>query len=422
MKKKVLLTAGAALAATLAVPVPVSAAPGSEAVELSFEGLEPLGDELVYEGWLIIDGAPESTGTFNIDADGNVVVINDIDVQNAEDASAFVLTLEPTVDPDPAPSSTHILAGDFENGVANLTLDHPAALGVDLTESSGSFIIATPTAEDPSADPLSGVWFLDPTLPPGERASLDLPVLPEGWVYEGWAVIDGVPLSTGRFTDPGAADDFSDFSGPNPGPNYPGEDFLVNAPSNLTFPTDLTGATIVISVEPAPDDSPAPFALKPLVGTATGDVAPALQELGAGPATITGVATIADEVGSRELTGEFADATGIDGSIARLYMAVFTRQPDAAGHAFWVEQAENGMTLPEIAEFFVSSPEFADLYDELDNAGFVDLLYLNVLDRAGEAGGVAFWNGQLDSGAMERGIVVLNFSESVEFKGLTGSS
>ena len=33
----------------------------------------------------------------------------------------------------------------------------------------------------------------------------------------------------------------------------------------ITPPTVLTGMTAVISVEPDPDDSPAPFALKPLV-------------------------------------------------------------------------------------------------------------------------------------------------------------
>ncbi len=425
MKKKLLLVAGATLASTLAVPVAASAAPASEAVSLSFEGLEPLGSELVYEGWLIIDGAPESTGTFNIDADGNVVVINDVDVENAKDSTAFVLTLEPAVDPDPAPSSTHILAGDFEDGVANLTLDHPAALGVDLTEAAGSFIVATPTTSA-TDDDRSGVWFLDPTLPAGERASLDLPTLPDGWEYEGWAVIDGVPVSTGRFVDPTGPDDFSDFSGPDPAPNYPGEDFIQNAPDGVTFPTDLTGATIVISVEPAPDDTPAPFALKPLVAEVPeGFEIGASQTLGAGPATITGVATLAGaaaEVGSRELTGDFADASGIEGSVARLYMAVFTRQPDAAGHAYWVEQAESGMTLPEIAAFFVSSPEFAELYDELDNAGFVDLLYVNVLDRGGDADGVEFWNDELDTEARDRANVLLNFSESVEFKAITKTS
>ena len=418
MKKRLLLAAGALLASTVAAPVAVSAEPGSEAVSLSFEGLDPLGAELVYEGWLIIDGAPESTGTFNIDADGNVVVINDVDVANAEAATTFVLTLEPAVDPDPAPSATHILAGDFEDGVASLTLDHPAALGVDLGQASGSFIVATPTTPETNDD-RSGVWFLDPT---GPAPSLDLPTLPEGWAYEGWAVIDGVPVSTGRFLSASGSDDFSGFSGPNDGPPFPGEDFIQNAPDGLTFPTDLSGATIVISVEPTPDDTPAPFALKPLVAEVPADLAVGTpHELGQGPATITGVATLTDS-DTRVLTGDFADASGIEGSVARLYVAVFNRQPDAGGHAYWVAQAADGMSLVDMAAFFVSSPEFADTYDSLDNAGFVDLIYQNVLGRDGDAGGVAFWNEQLDSGAMSRAVVVLNFSESAEFKTVTETS
>jgi len=94
-----------------------------------------------------------------------------------------------------------------------------------------------------------------------------------GWVYEGWAVIDGIPVSTGTFTNPAAADNFNGFSGTADGPNYPGEDFIENAPEGLTFPTDLTGATIVVSVEPDADNSPAPFALKPLVAEVPADTA-----------------------------------------------------------------------------------------------------------------------------------------------------
>jgi hypothetical protein len=49
------------------------------------------------------------------------------------------------------------------------------------------------------------------------------------------------------------------------GPPFPGEDFLVNAPAGLTFPTNLAGGMAVISIEPVPDNSTAPFLLKPLV-------------------------------------------------------------------------------------------------------------------------------------------------------------
>ncbi len=260
-------------------------------LDISFSGLEPLGENYNYEVWSIVDDAPVTGGLFDIAADGSV----ETEGLFAEpDASAVVITIEPAVGDDPAPSDTHVLAGDVaEDGTFELTIDHPAALGTDFSDAAGSFVLATPTDDDDTNE-LAGVWFL--TLP-GPEASLSLPELPAGWEYEGWAVVEGadgpVPLSTGRFTDVAAADDFNGFSGPNAGPNYPGEDFLVNAPEGLTFPLDLSGATVVISVEPAPDDSPAPFALKPLVG----DVPEMIGDhqdiaLGAGPVDITGSGSI----------------------------------------------------------------------------------------------------------------------------------
>jgi hypothetical protein len=100
---------------------------------------------------------------------------------------------------------------------------------------------------------------------------LELPTLPDGWVYEGWAVIDGVPVSSGRFLETDKVDQDDPFSGTEGGPPFPGEDYLFNAPTGLSFPTDLAGGTAVISVEPSPDDSSAPFTLKPLIGAISSD-------------------------------------------------------------------------------------------------------------------------------------------------------
>ena len=100
----------------------------------------------------------------------------------------------------------------------------------------------------------------------GFTSSLVLPELPEGWQYEGWVVIDGTPVTTGRFLVADEADFAAPFSGPEAGPPFPGEDFIVNAPVGLEFPTDLSGMVAVVSIEPEPDDGPAPFVLKPLVG------------------------------------------------------------------------------------------------------------------------------------------------------------
>lgn len=240
-------------------------------LSLDISGLEDLGSDYAYEGWIIVDGAPVTTGIFSVDGAGSLSEIKfDLLKSQLDEASTFVLTIEPSPDNDPAPSSTHILAGDFSGNSATLTTSHGAALGDDFTSSTGSFILATPT-NGADSDERSGVWFLDPAAGPG--ASLDLPTLPEGWAYEGWAVIDGVPVTTGTFTSVSGVDDTDSFSGDDPGPPFPGEDFLNNAPSGTTFPTDLRGATIVVSVEPVPDNSPNPFSLKPLVGAVASDAA-----------------------------------------------------------------------------------------------------------------------------------------------------
>ena len=259
---------------------------------LDFTGLETLGAAAVYEGWVIVDGLPVTTGRFNIDADGNAVAEDGdghvFQVAAEVDPTAVVITIEPAIDPDPAPADTHVLAGDIVDGIAELTISHPAALGTDFTGASGRYILGTPTDGDGNNE-LSGVWFIDLPLAPG----LDLPQLPAGWVYEGWAVIDGVPVTTGRFTDAAAADDFDGFSGDQGGPAFPGEDFIHNAPDGVDFPTDLTNATIVISVEPELDDSPAPFALKPLVSEVADGIGDhQVQNLGAGPAAPAGTATL----------------------------------------------------------------------------------------------------------------------------------
>ena len=54
------------------------------------------------------------------------------------------------------------------------------------------------------------------------------------------------------------------------GPPFPGEDYVANAPSGMMFPTDLSSATLVISIEPNPDNNNAPFMFKPLVVTLSG--------------------------------------------------------------------------------------------------------------------------------------------------------
>ncbi len=101
--------------------------------------------------------------------------------------------------------------------------------------------------------------------------------------------------------------------------------------------------------------------------------------------------------------------------VARLYFAYFLRIPDYGGLQYWTGQARAGASLESISAQFAASPEFASRYGALSNAQFVTLVYNNVLGRAPDAGGLAYWTSQLDTGARDRGSVMLGFSESPEY-------
>jgi hypothetical protein len=248
---------------------------------VTFQNLGALGADYVYEGWLITPGGAVSTGRFT-ETTGQTFTPTQADFDSA---TAYVLTIEPKTGDDPAPSKTHVVAGEFNNKSASLSIASSSALGSDFANAAGGFILETPTTSD-SGDYKNGIWFLDPS---GPSASLTLPTLPAGWVYEGWVVVGGTPQSTGRFTSASAAD--SDGAGSTAGtesaPPFPGQDLINPA-------VDLVGAKAVISIEPDPDDSPMPFALKPLSGDITDAGAGAVQTLtnGAAATAITGTATL----------------------------------------------------------------------------------------------------------------------------------
>ena len=41
-------------------------------LSLSLSGMEDLGADFAYEGWVIVDGSPVTTGTFSVDANGTL--------------------------------------------------------------------------------------------------------------------------------------------------------------------------------------------------------------------------------------------------------------------------------------------------------------------------------------------------------------
>ncbi|MCG2583763.1 DUF4214 domain-containing protein [Massilia sp. TS11] len=109
------------------------------------------------------------------------------------------------------------------------------------------------------------------------------------------------------------------------------------------------------------------------------------------------------------------DISGNGGEVYRLYQAAFNRTPDAGGLGYWMSALDKGAALVDIAAGFVSSAEFQSMYGvNATNTSIVTTMYTNVLHRAPDAGGLAFWVNVLDSHNGTVPQVLAAFSESPE--------
>lgn len=116
-----------------------------------------------------------------------------------------------------------------------------------------------------------------------------------------------------------------------------------------------------------------------------------------------------------------ATTTGPDSmSVTRLYRAFFLRDADGGGLAYWQSHVRAGYPLAAVASDFARSAEFQTRYGSLGDGAFVDLVYRNVMGRAADEGGRAHWTGALRDRRLDRGGVMLSFSDSAEYKAKTG--
>ncbi|WP_273029452.1 DUF4214 domain-containing protein [Massilia timonae] len=115
------------------------------------------------------------------------------------------------------------------------------------------------------------------------------------------------------------------------------------------------------------------------------------------------------------------DIDGAAGEVFRLYQAIFDRAPDLGGMGYWLHRRDTGTELMQIAKEFMSitapdgTIEFETLYGKnLSNEQFIVELYDNVLNRAPDAGGQAYWLQQIQLHSREQ--ILMAFSESPENK------
>lgn len=94
----------------------------------------------------------------------------------------------------------------------------------------------------------------------------------------------------------------------------------------------------------------------------------------------------------------------LEGQVASLYRVAFGRDADAGGLDYWFDLARAGATLKQIANAFVNSAEYAPLASRT-NLEFIQSLYQNTFNRAGEDAGVAYWLNDLNTSATKADLI-----------------
>lgn len=102
--------------------------------------------------------------------------------------------------------------------------------------------------------------------------------------------------------------------------------------------------------------------------------------------------------------------------VGRLYEAGLGRAFDTGGLNFWIDAHQDGMDLWWISWNFLESAEFNEQHgddDLMSNSRFLDVLYQNVLNRAPDPTGFAWWLNEMNNGyGHERALI--SFSNSAE--------
>lgn len=109
------------------------------------------------------------------------------------------------------------------------------------------------------------------------------------------------------------------------------------------------------------------------------------------------------------------DISGDAGQVYRLYQAAFGRAPDQSGLGFWINAKDNGMSIHDIAKDFMSSTESINLYGaNPSNEAMVNSVYQNVLHRAPDQAGHDFWLNAMNKGLSNVTDLVQSFADSAE--------
>lgn len=243
-------------------------------VTINIENLPSISETAKYQAWFYGENAAVGKiGVLTPDANGKVDAVFDVKLSEMKRAKYILVTVEPNLHDSLIlrPGPLRLIAGTIGVNSAALTAQHDLAKKLNFTEAAGKYTLYTPTSAATN-DEKSGVWFVE-LLNNTASAGLNLPPVPAGCAYQGWVITNGQTISTGKFTVLDDSDLDDTYSDELAAPKFPGEDFIKEPPAGFTFPLDLSGASLFITLESSADVSDLPAGVKVLQATIPADAA-----------------------------------------------------------------------------------------------------------------------------------------------------
>ncbi|HRI45885.1 MAG TPA: hypothetical protein PK559_02170 [Ignavibacteriaceae bacterium] len=220
-------------------------------LSVSLNNLPQLSDSSNYAIWLFGKDSVK-LDYFKVTNDGaNFSKTYNVKLGHVQGAKYLAITVEHDSSAlnDSISRGRRFLAGIFSANNATLSVKTDIAFNNDFNSVVGKYTLFTPT-DTANTQKKSGIWFVKNVDAPPIQAGLELPTLPSGWEYNAWVEVGSVKLKTGGFRSVSGKDNDSTYCGPLAALAFPGEDFLNNAPAGVTFPVDLSGKSVYITVQP----------------------------------------------------------------------------------------------------------------------------------------------------------------------------
>jgi hypothetical protein len=104
--------------------------------------------------------------------------------------------------------------------------------------------------------------------------------------------------------------------------------------------------------------------------------------------------------------------------VSQLYVSLFGRAPDGEGLGFWVNALDSGKTIAQVAqEMYATAPARAYYPAFATNGEIIATFYQNVLGRAADAEGLAFWTAELNTAATKGEVFAKLINNVVNYTG-----